>query len=126
MPPVRTSLNRTEARRIALAAAGFGEPRPERTSPRGVGRVVDRLHLLQIDSVNVFARAHLMPLYSRLGTYDPAWLERAAYGRRRRVLFEYWGHEASLLRLDLQPAFRWRMARAERGEDIYGGLARFG
>jgi hypothetical protein len=126
MPRIRTSLSRAEARRTALAAAGFAEPRPEGANLRGLGRIVDRLHLLQIDSVNVFARAHLMPLFSRLGAYDPALLERAAYGGRRRSLFEYWGHEASLIRLDLQPLFRWRMERAARGEDIYGGLAGFG
>src|SRR5690606_36457876 len=77
-------------------------------------------------SVNVLARAHYMPLFSRLGSYDRAFLETAAYDGRRRVLFEYWGHEASFIRGDLHPLFRWRMARAARGEGIYGGLARFG
>jgi hypothetical protein len=126
MPGPRTTLTRNEARRIALAAQGVAEARPDAPGLRQLGRVVERLHLLQIDSVNVFARAHLMPLFSRLGAYDTTLLGRAAYGGRRRTLFEYWGHEASLIRLDLQPLFRWRMERAARGEDIYGGLARFG
>src|SRR4029453_518516 len=61
--------------------------------------------------VNVLQRAHLMPLYSRLGPYPTGLLERAAY-QRPRELFEFWGHEASLITVDLQPLFRWRMARA--------------
>jgi uncharacterized protein YcaQ len=76
-----------------------------------------------MDSVNVLARAHYMPLYSRLGAYDPALLETGAWDNRRRVLFEYWAHEASLLPLTLQPYMRWRMARAERLEGIYSGIA---
>ena len=85
----------------------------------------DRLGMVQIDSVSVLARAHYMPSFSRLGAYERAMLDRAAYGRRR-TLFEYWGHEASLIRLDLQPSVRWRMMRARAGRGIYQGLARFG
>src|SRR3954463_2231435 len=119
-------LSQAQARRIALAAQGFGEARPEAPGRRHLHRVLDRLHLLQIDSVNVLVRAHYMPVFSRIGAYDRAVLDSAAWQRRTRAAFEYWGHEASLIRLDLPPLFRWRMARASRGEGIYGGLAAFG
>lgn len=117
-------LSLAAARRIALAAQGFAKERPPRIDRRQVGRVVDALGLLQIDSVNVLARAHYLPLFSRLGPYSPEFLERAAWGRRsERRLFEYWGHEASLLPLAQQPLLRWRMERARRGEGIYRRLA---
>jgi uncharacterized protein YcaQ len=126
MPAPRTRLTLAQARRIALAAQGLAEARPTAPTARHLQKALDRGHLLQIDSVNVLVRAHFMPLYSRLGAYDRAMLEKAAWQRRHRRVFEYWGHEASLIRLDLHPLFRWRMARAARGEGIYGGLARFG
>ena len=118
------TLSPKTARRIALAAQGFG-----RTSPAAPGRthvrdVVKRLGVVQIDSVNVVTRTHYLPAFSRLGDYPREALEAEAWGARRG-LFEYWGHEASLLPMDLQPLLRWRMARAEGGE-MWGGLARFG
>ena len=73
----------------------------------------------------MLARAHTVPFFSRLGPYDGALLERLSYGGAKRTLFEYWGHEASLIRLDLQPLFRWRMDEARAGRGIYGGLRRF-
>jgi len=111
------SLSVSQARRIALAAQGFTDP-PSRstrlggaTDLRHLRRVLRRLHLIQMDSVNVLQRAHFMPLYSRLGPYPVELLQRAAY-RQPRELFEFWGHEASLITTELQPLFRWRMARA--------------
>jgi uncharacterized protein len=128
MPPRRTdSISLAEARRIALAAQGFGVPRVhDEASKRDVRRVFERLGVVQIDSVNVLARAHTLPAFSRLGRYRAGDLHALAYGGRNRALFEYWGHEASLLPVGLQPLLRWRMARAARGEGIYGAIARFG
>ncbi len=119
------TLSRAEACRMALAAQGLAGARFGLTGRAGVDRVLDRLGLVQIDSVNVLARAHYVPLYARLGPYPTRHLDEAAHHPARRRLFEYWGHEASLVRLDLHPALRWRMARARDGLGIYGGLARF-
>src|SRR3982751_1059298 len=107
-------LSAPAARRIALAAQGFGIARPDGATNAGhVKRAIDKLGLLQIDSVNVLTRAHYLPLFSRLGSYDAALLDRSAWGRRsERRLFEFWAHEASLLPLATQPLLRWRMRRA--------------
>jgi uncharacterized protein len=106
-----------DAKRIALAAQGFAKPRPAKPTTRHLLGTIDCLSLHQIDSVNVLARAHYLPAFSRLGAYDRNQLDMLAWGpRSKRRLFEYWGHEASLLPLQLYRLFRWRMAQADRGE----------
>jgi uncharacterized protein YcaQ len=103
------SLSLREARRLALAAQGFGA-RPARTTLAQVRRTVDKLGVVQIDSVNVLCRSQELPLWARLGSHARDSLPRLVGDG---VLFEYWGHEASLLPVEMQPLFRWRMAEAK-------------
>jgi len=120
-------LSTQQARRLALAAQGFGkQPEAAPTLP-AITRMLQRLGVVQIDSVNALVRSHYLPLFSRLGDYSPASLDQLAWGRgRQRQLFEYWGHEASLLPMSLYPLLRWRMAHAADGRGIYRQLAQFG
>nr|WP_315289708.1 crosslink repair DNA glycosylase YcaQ family protein [Pseudomonas oleovorans] len=84
---------------------------------------IERLGVVQIDSVNALVRSHYLPTFSRLGHYQAEHLDELAWGRaRRRRLFEYWGHEALLLPLELFPLLRWRMRRAADGQGIYSQL----
>src|SRR5437868_11338871 len=100
----------SEARRIALAAQLFSARKVQNVSAAHLRRLVNALGAVQIDSVNVLVRSHFLPAYSRLGVYDRALLHNIKYGKSRR-LFEYWGHEASLLPVELYPLLRWRMER---------------
>ena len=121
------SLSLAEARRLALAAQGFGRTPRGAVGHKHLQAQVERLGVLQIDSVNALVRSHYLPAFSRLGHYQAEHLDELAWGRaRRRRLFEYWGHEASLLPLELYPLLRWRMRRAADGQGIYRELAKFG
>ena len=116
------SLSLKQARRVALAAQGFTRARPATVDRRHLRRLLNHTQLLQIDSVNVLQRAQYLPGWSRLGAYSTALLDRMAY--KDRELFEYWGHEASLMPVEMQPLFRWRMQRAAAGDGTWGGIAR--
>src|SRR3982751_5200476 len=121
---MKDTLTAGEARRIALAAQGFGGSREEPVDRRRLTKLVERLGVVQIDSVNVVSRTHYLPAFSRLGAYPRELLEQLAWGKKR-PLFEYWAHEASLLPLASQPLFRWRMQDAHDGVGVWKGVARF-
>jgi len=117
-PRAPASLSRSQARRVTLAAQGFTDPAHTPPTMRTLSRTVGRTGLLQVDSVNVLVRAHQMPLYSRMGPYDRSLLDRAASGRERRRLVEYWAHVQAFMPVGLWPAFAHRRVayRARRGK----------
>ena len=121
---MKDTLTAGEARRIAMAAQGFGGDREAPVAKRQLTKLVDRLGVIQIDSVNVVSRTHYLPAFSRLGAYPRDMLEDIAWSKTR-PLFEYWAHEASLLPMASQPLFRWRMEDAQAGVGVWKGVAKF-
>jgi uncharacterized protein YcaQ len=119
-----TSLSAGQARRTTLAAQGFADARPDEAGRRHFRKHVDRLGVIQMDSVNVVSRTHYLPAFSRLGHYPRELLETEAWGKKPS-LFEYWGHEASLMPMGMQPLFRWRMEESRSGEAGWTGLVNF-
>jgi uncharacterized protein YcaQ len=121
------------ARRIALAAQGFGRRRPVASgsadlisSAAVIRRAVDTMGILQLDSVNVVSRSHYLPVYSRIGPYSQPVLDRLTAhtaGRVHRAYVEYWAHEASLVPLATHPLLRWRMADSGQA---WASIARVG
>jgi uncharacterized protein YcaQ len=113
------TLTIAQARRIAVAAQGFAEPKPRGPIARAhLRRLISRIQVLQLDSVSVAVRAHYAPVFSRLGPYDRAVLDRAAWShsaRSPRLLVEYWAHEAALMAVDDWPLLRWRMREYTHG-----------
>ncbi|MHA7650465.1 winged helix-turn-helix domain-containing protein [Mycobacterium sp. ML4] len=110
-------LTAAQARRIAVAAQGFSEPRPVGDVNRAhLRRLISRIQVLQLDSVSVAVRAHYAPVFSRLGPYDRDMLDNAAWGPpKSRLLAEYWVHEAALMAVDDWPLLRWRMRQYRHG-----------
>ena len=105
---MKQTLSAAEARRIALAAQGFGRTRPPIAGIRQLNLAMARMATLQIDSVNVFARSHYMPLFSRLGAYETADLDRLLFARRPPYV-EYWAHVAAFIPATDWGLFRFRM-----------------
>jgi len=100
-------LTAAQARRLALAAQGFDREHPAAVGTRQLNATVDRLQVLQLDSVNVFARSHYLPLFARLGAYDQNDLDALIFARRGRYT-EYWAHEAAIIRRDDWPLWHWK------------------
>jgi uncharacterized protein len=121
------SISIAEARRLALSAQGFNAN--TKSAPAGWADIectLDRIHLLQIDSVNVLTRSHYLPVFARLGHYDMATLDARTLAATNRHCFECWAHEASLVPMSLHPLMRWRMHRAQKHDGIYKSMDEFG
>jgi uncharacterized protein YcaQ len=121
--PRHSTLSLGQARRIALAAQGFGREHPSSVGVRQLNATIDRLGLLQLDSVNVFERSHYLPIFARLGAYDRAALDSLTFARRGSgsgKYLEYWAHEAAVIPVESWPLFRWRMAELR---EKYGSTA---
>lgn len=113
-----TRLTAAQSRRVAVAAQGFGGPKPAQVSRADLRRLIGRIQVLQLDSVSVSVRAHYAPVFSRLGPYDRDVLDRAAWShtaRTSRLLVEYWAHEAALMAVEDWPLMRWRMREYVHG-----------
>ncbi|MBB3604607.1 hypothetical protein FHT40_004285 [Mycolicibacterium sp. BK556] len=114
-----TRLSADQARRVAVSAQGLAEPKPRGPVTRAhLRRLINRIQVLQLDSVSVAVRAHYAPVFSRLGPYDRDVLDNAAWShsaRAPRLLVEYWAHEAALMAVEDWPLMRWRMREYSHG-----------
>ncbi len=120
------SISLNQARRLTINAQGFESTAKSRNSRWDrLQSGLKKTQLLQIDSVNALCRSHYLPLFSRSGLYKQTTLDKYTLDRNNREVFEYWGHEASLMPLDLHPLFRWRMQHAADGKGVYKMLAKF-
>jgi uncharacterized protein YcaQ len=116
---VPVELSPAQARRIALNAQRFGPRHPAgEAGPQHLRQLAADLGAVQIDAVNVLVRSHYLPFYARLGSYPVQLVDDLAY--QRHELFEYWGHAASLLPVELHPALRWRMDAYAAGREWSG------
>ena len=117
------TLSIADARALALAAQGFDTPRPaNKATQRHVNSLISRLGVIQIDSVNVLVRSQELPLFSRLGNHDRNSIPKATESQK---IFEYWGHEAAHLPVEIHPLFRWKMEVARLGKARHWGLTSF-
>ena len=123
MPKRLDELTIVEARSLALAAQGFDKPRSKsKSSTADAVEVIKKLGVIQIDSVNVLVRSQELPLFARLGDHDRNAINKAT---AQSKIFEYWGHEAAILPVEIQPLFRWKMNAARTGKIKHWGLTSF-
>jgi uncharacterized protein YcaQ len=123
MPKRLDELKIVEARSLALAAQGFDKPRTKsKSTTSDVVALIAKLGVVQIDSVNVLVRSQELPLFSRLGDHDRNAISKATESQK---IFEYWGHEAAHLPVELHPLFRWKMNAARTGKVKHWGLTSF-
>ena len=123
MPKRLDELTIVEARSLALAAQGFDKPRSKsKSSTADAVDVIKKLGVIQIDSVNVLVRSQELPLFARLGDHDRNAINKAT---AQSKIFEYWGHEAAILPVEIQPLFRWKMNAARTGKIKHWGLTSF-
>lgn len=123
MPKWLDELTIVEARSLALAAQGFDKPRSKsKSSTADAVEVIKKLGVIQIDSVNVLVRSQELPLFARLGDHDRNAINKAT---AQSKIFEYWGHEAAILPVEIQPLFRWKMNAARTGKIKHWGLTSF-
>lgn len=123
MPKRLDELTIVEARSLALAAQGFDKPRSKsKSSTADAVEVIKKLGVIQIDSVNVLVRSQELPLFARLGDHDRNAISKAM---AQSKIFEYWGHEAAILPVEIQPLFRWKMNSARTGKIKHWGLTSF-
>jgi uncharacterized protein YcaQ len=106
-------LSLDEARGVMLAAQGLLDPPPADPGIDDVQALVERLGVLQIDTINVVRRTQYLVLWSRLGSYDDALLDELLYPRR--LTFEYWSHAASIVPMSDYAHYRAAMLRAADG-----------
>ena len=123
MPKRLDELTIVEARSLALAVQGFDKPRSKsKSSTADAVEVIKKLGVIQIDSVNVLVRSQELPLFARLGDHDRNAINKAT---AQSKIFEYWGHEAAILPVEIQPLFRWKMNAARTGKIKHWGLTSF-
>ena len=111
-PVTALHLSIEEARALTVAAQGLLDPPPAKPTRDDVLAMIERLGVVQIDTINVVRRSQYLVLWSRLGAYDETHFDNLLYPDR--AIFEYWCHAASILPMSDYPLYRAMMDGADR------------
>src|SRR6266545_1550036 len=114
--PMKT-LSLDAVRGLMIAAQGLDDHPTRRATKKAVRSIIRQMHILQIDTINVIARSPYLVLWSRLGDYNPRWLEDLL---TEGALFEYWSHAACFLPIEEYPLYRpstWMGGRGRKWLD---------